>query len=94
MNDSGKRSDIERLLAEAEGVLGGAAAPVAPGAAEVDPRVSRPVKVVLLRAALSGLSAAAVIWVVFAFLPFLGATSGAVAAFISTFVAVLVLRRR
>jgi hypothetical protein len=45
-------------------------------------------------AAVSGAVAAALIWVVFAALPFLGATSGAVGAFLATFVAILVLRRR
>jgi hypothetical protein len=42
----------------------------------------------------SGVVAAVVVWVVFAVLPFLGAFSGAAGAFLATFAAVLLLRRR
>ncbi len=48
----------------------------------------------LRAAALSGAVAAAAVWFLFAVLPFLGAMSGAVGAFLATFVAVLVFRRR
>jgi len=85
------RSDdeIERLLAETERALGtggssrSAAPPPAadktPSAFEMSVRVS----------AISGLMAAAVVFAVFAILPFLGAFSGAAGAFVATFFIVL-----
>ena len=94
MKDPDKRSDIERLLAEAEAAIGGGPPPVVPRGGEADAPARRALSTAVGRAAVSGLTAAAVIWVVFAFLPFLGAPSGAVAAFVSTFITVLVLRRR
>ncbi|HZE65175.1 MAG TPA: hypothetical protein VE081_01005 [Sporichthyaceae bacterium] len=83
--------EIERLLAETERALGSSgssrspAAPPpgavsrAPSAFETSVRVS----------AVSGVIAAAVVFAVFAVLPFLRAISGAAGAFVATFVIVL-----
>ncbi|HEY2832689.1 MAG TPA: hypothetical protein VGJ14_09710 [Sporichthyaceae bacterium] len=81
--------EIERLLAETERALGNpssrSAAPPpadvarAPSVFETSVRVS----------AISGLIAAAVVFAVFAVLPFLGAFSGAAGAFVTTFFIVL-----
>jgi Flp pilus assembly protein TadB len=91
-----KRTDIDKLLAEADRMLAGDS--VTPGravqprqGAEPDPGTRVPP---LRAAALSGAVAAVAVWLLFALLPFLGATSGAVGAFLGTFVAVLVFRRR
>jgi hypothetical protein len=85
------RSDdeIERLLAETERALGHSgssrspapppAAATTPSAFETSVRVS----------AVSGLIAAAVVFAVFAVLPFLRAFSGAAGAFVATFFIVL-----
>jgi hypothetical protein len=45
-------------------------------------------------AATAGVVGGGVVWVIFAVLPFLRAGSGAIGAFLATFVAVLLLRRR
>jgi hypothetical protein len=94
--DPDKRTDIEKLLAEADATLAGAGA--TPDRA-VQPRQgaeSEPGRLVqqLRVAVLSGAVAGGAVWFLFAVLPFLRATSGAVAAFLATFVAVLVFRRR
>jgi hypothetical protein len=94
--DPDKRSDIDKLLAEADQVLAGEggtpARAVQPrqGAEPVPGRLVPQVRA----AAVSGAVAAAVVWFLFAVLPFLGATSGAVGAFLAAFMAVLVFRRR
>jgi hypothetical protein len=76
--------DIERLLAEAEGASGGrgAAKPTGaskpaspPGRLETSVRVS----------ATWGASAAALVFLVFLVVPFLGPISGAAGAFVATF---------
>jgi hypothetical protein len=91
-----KHTDIDKLLAEADQMLAGAgASPVR----SVQPRqgtaAGRGRLVQQLRAAaLSGAVAGGAVWFLFAVLPFLRATSGAVGAFLATFVAVLVFRRR
>lgn len=84
--------DIERLLAEAEGALGGrsartpargeSAAAKAPGTFEASARV----------AAVGGALAAAVVFGLFAVLPFFGAFSGAAGAFVATFFIVFLQR--
>jgi len=96
MADPDKRTDIDKLLAEADQMLAGAGATpvraVQPQqGTESDPGGRVPQ---VRAAALSGAVAAAAVWFLFALLPFLGATSGAVGAFLATFVAVLVFRRR
>jgi hypothetical protein len=94
--DPDKRTDIDRLLAEADRMLAGAEA--TPGRA-VQPQQdteSEPGRLVqqVRAAAVSGAVAATAVWFLFAVLPFLRATSGAAGAFLATFVAVLVFRRR
>ena len=94
--DPDKRTDIDKLLAEADQMLAG---PGATPARAVEPRKgteAEPGRVVeqLRAAALSGAVAAAAVWVLFAVLPFLRATSGAAGAFLAAFAAVLVFRRR
>jgi hypothetical protein len=96
MADRDKRTDVDKLLAEVDGMFaGGGTAPhrsVQPhGAAESDGGgLVGQVRV----AAVSGAVAAVVVWLVFAVLPFLGATSGAAGAFLASFAAVLLFRRR
>jgi hypothetical protein len=91
-----KRTDIDKLLAEADQMLaGGGAAPVR----AVQPREGtepEPGRLVqqVRAAAISGAVAAGAVWVLFAVLPFLRAGSGAVGAFLAAFTAVLVFRRR
>ena len=96
MADPDKRTDIDKLLAEADQMLAGAgAAPVRAvqpqHGTEADP--GRLVQQ-LRTAAIAGAVAAASVWVLFAVLPFLRATSGSAGAFLAAFVAVLVFRRR
>jgi hypothetical protein len=96
MADPDKGTEIDKLLAEADQMLAGAGAtPVR----AVQPRQgteSEPGRLVgqLRTAAVSGAVAATAVWFLFAVLPFLRATSGAAGAFLATFMAVLVFRRR
>ncbi|MDQ1629084.1 MAG: hypothetical protein QOI54_2828 [Actinomycetota bacterium] len=99
MAERDEPTDIDKLLAEVDGMLGdraparpAARAPAARAASDAD----EPAGVVrrVRAAAVSGALAAGVVWVAFALLPFLRATSGAAGAFLAAFVAVLVLRRR
>jgi len=92
--DPDKRTDIDKLLAEADQMIAGAGAtPVRAGQPRQDTEPGMLVQQ-MRSAAVSGAVAAAAVWVLFAVLPFLRATSGAVGAFLATFVAVLVFRRR
>jgi hypothetical protein len=90
-----KRTDIEKLLAEVDSVVDG---PPARGSGSSG---RRPVDSFGARmtararsAAMSGVVAAVIVWVIFAVLPFLGAFSGAAGAFLATFATVLLLPRR
>lgn len=83
--------EIERLLAEVDGTLGrgGRGTPAAsqpaakpPGKFEMSARV----------AAVSGAMAAALVFALFAVLPFFGAFSGAAGAFTATFVIIFAQR--
>lgn len=84
--------DIERLLAEAEGAIGGRgsrtparnepAPSKAAGKLEMSARVG----------AVAGVLAAAVVFGLFAVLPFFGAFSGAAGAFVATFFIVFAQR--
>ena len=96
MADPDKRTDIDRLLAETDIALSGAGGrPARPVQAQRDPDSPSGGLVSQLRVAgVSAAVTAATVWMLFAVLPFLRATSGAVGAFLATFVAVLVLRRR
>jgi hypothetical protein len=93
--DPDKRTDIEKLLAEADRTLAGEG-PTSGRAVQRQGTESEPGRFVqqLRAAALSGAVAGTAVWFLFAVLPFLRATSGAVGAFLATFVAVLVFRRR
>jgi hypothetical protein len=88
-----KRSEIEKLLAEAESTLAGGTGRPAPRADQPVERPRRGLQARLRTAAVSGAVAAAVVWVLFALLPFLRSNSGAVGAFLATFVVVLLLPR-
>jgi hypothetical protein len=97
MADPGKDSEIDRLLAEVDSALGGkpdrSVVPAAGGDS------ARPTRRVRLRqrastAAVAGAVAAGCVWLLFAFLPFFGAMSGAAGAFVGVFAYVLVMRRR
>ncbi len=85
--------DIESLLAEAERTLsGGTSRSPQPRDASPPERSGGRVRTAAVSAAVAG----GAIWVLFALLPFLRATSGAVGAFLATFLVLLVLggRRR
>lgn len=85
--------DVESLLADAERTLsGGVARP--PSRREEGPVERSGGR--MRSAAVSAAVAGGAVWVLFAVLPFLRATSGAVGAFLATFVVLLVLggRRR
>jgi hypothetical protein len=100
MADRDKGSDIDKLLAEVDGMLEGgtgskggtAARRGSSEPARVDEGGGFPARV--RAAAMTGLVAGGAVWVLFALLPFLRATSGGIGAFLATFVAVLLLRRR
>lgn len=85
--------DIEALLADVERSLSGRPGPVTPRGAGLPDEAGRGGGR-LRTAAVSASVAAATVWVVFAVLPFLRAGSGAVGAFLATFVVLLVLGRR
>lgn len=97
MTDPGKNSEIDRLLAEVDGALGGkpdrAVVPASEGG------TARPTRRERLRqrssaAAVAGAVAAGGVWLLFAFLPFLGAIDGAAGAFVGVFAYALIMRRR
>jgi hypothetical protein len=94
--DPDKRTDIEKLLAEADATLAGAGGTPGRAVQHRQATESEPGRLVqqLRAAAVSGAVAGGAVWFLFAVLPFLSATSGAVGAFLATFVAVLVFRRR
>lgn len=96
MADPGKDSEIDRLLAEVDSALGGkpdrSVVPASGGQA-------RPSRRARLRqrsstAAVAGAVAAGGVWLLFAFLPFLGAIDGAAGAFVGVFAYALLTRRR
>lgn len=96
MADRDKGTDIDKLLADVDGMLtGGGTTPsrsVAPAGAEQS--ASGGFVAQVRAATVSGVVAAVGVWCVFAVLPFLRAPSGAIGAFLGTFLAVLVFRRR
>jgi|KBSSwiStaDraftv2_1062776.scaffolds.fasta_scaffold160361_3 hypothetical protein len=95
MADRDKGSDIDKLLAEVDGMLTGgtpAKGPVAPSSSAEPSRGGFASQV--RTAAVSGAVAAFGVWCVFAVLPFLAAPSGAVGAFLGTFAGVFIFRRR
>jgi len=92
MAESPEPSETERLLAEVDSMLGDrpqrSLQPHGDAQPETGPFVGR-----VRAAAVSAAVAGGGVWVVFALLPFLRAGSGAVGAFLATFVAVLLFRR-
>ncbi len=95
MADRDKGTDIDKLLAEVDAMTGGGTAarrPASkpPASTEETSGLTRRVRT----AATAGVVGAGVVWLIFAVLPLLGAGSGAIGAFLATFVAVLLLRRR
>jgi hypothetical protein len=96
MADRDKGTDIDKLLAEVDGMMSGsgtsgsrAVAPKGESTSWADGIVAH-----VRTAAMSGAVAGVVVWLVFAVLPFLRAPSGAIGAFLAAFGAVLVFRRR
>jgi len=99
MADRDKRTDVDKLLAEVDGMLSGEGSPKRP-VAPVDSGksetsglrggLSAQVRTATVSAAVAGVG----VWFIFALLPFLQAGSGAIGAFLGTFAAVLVFRRR
>jgi hypothetical protein len=94
-DEAGKRTDIEKLLAEVDGVVDGKPARDS-GSGGRRPADSFGARTTARAraAAVSGVVAAVIVWVIFAVLPFFGAFSGAAGAFLATFATVLLLRRR
>lgn len=96
--DRGERSEIDKLLAEVDQMTGDAPvlrrraaepAPAEDSFGSLLHDLTRRFRV----AALAGTVAGGAVWMLFALLPFLRATSGGVGAAIAAFFAVLVLRR-
>ena len=94
MAERDKPTDIDKLLAEVDAMTGGGSG--GRGAAQPPARVEQGSGLTarVRTAATAGVVGAGVVWVLFALLPFLRAGSGATGAFLATFIAVLVLRRR
>jgi len=90
-----KRTEIEKLLAEVDRVVDGKPArDTGSGGGRTADSFGARMSARARGAAVAGVLAAVVVWVIFAVLPFLGAFSGAAGAFLATFAAVLLLRRR
>jgi hypothetical protein len=95
MADRDKGTDIDKLLAEVDAMTGGGTAARRP--ASKPPARTEETSGLMTRvrtAAIAGAVGAGAVWVIFAVLPFLRAGSGAIGAFLATFVAVVLLRRR
>jgi hypothetical protein len=94
MAERDKPTDVDKLLAEVDAMTGGTTArrPAAQPPARTEPAGGFTARV--RTAATAGVVGGGVVWVMFAVLPFLRAGSGAIGAFLATFVAVLLLRRR
>lgn len=86
-------SETDRLLAEVDSMLTGKREPARSVQPHGEVHRSGPLVARLRTAALYGVGAGAGVWVLFALLPFLRAGSGAVGAFLATFVAVALFRR-
>ena len=96
MADGDKGTDVDKLLAEVDGMMSGGGTP---SNREVQPKGAAQswtdgIVTHVRTAAVSGAVAAVGVWCLFAVLPFLGATSGAFGAFLAAFAAVLIFRRR
>jgi hypothetical protein len=96
MADRDKGTDIDKLLAEVDGMMSGGGTPAGRAVAPKGEAQSWSDGIVAqVRAAtVSGAVAGVGVWFLFAILPFLRAPSGAIGAFLAAFGAVLVFRRR
>jgi len=97
MTDSGKNSEIDRLLAEVDSALGGKpdrAVVPASGGQPARPTWRERLRQRASNAAVAGAMAAGAVWLLFALLPFFGAWSGAAGAFVGVFAYGLLMRRR
>jgi|SRR5262245_5676185 len=97
MADPGKDSEYDRLLAEVDSALGGKpdrAVVPASGGAPTRPTWRERLRQRSSNAAVAGGLAAGGVFLLFALLPFLGAPSGAVGAFVGVFAYALLMRRR
>jgi len=86
-------SETERLLAEVDGMLGDRPQRSLQPHGDAQPEGGGPIVRRVRAAAVAGAVTGVGVWVLFAILPFLHAASGAIGAFLATFVAVLVFRR-
>jgi hypothetical protein len=86
-------SETERLLAEVDGALSGRPAAPVPRQGTVDGPLGR-LRGRFRTAMLVGAVAGAGVWVLFAVLPFLRATSGGLGALLGATAATLLFRRR
>src|SRR5262245_19025456 len=90
-----KRTEIEKLLAEVDRVVDGKPArDTGAGGGRTEDSFGARMSARALDSAVACVLSAVVFWVIFAVLPFLGSFSGAAGAFLATFAAVLLLRRR
>jgi hypothetical protein len=96
MADRDKGTDIDKLLAEVDGMLGGGGKPASRPVVPADAAATSPGRFVAQArtAALAGVVAGGAVFCIFAVLPFLGAFSGASGAFLAAFAAVMIFRRR
>jgi hypothetical protein len=99
MADRDKGTDIDKLLAEVDGMLSGDGSPKRPVAPveRAEPDSGGLFGALAARARTATVSAVVAgvgVWLIFAVLPFLRAGSGAVGAFLGAFAAVMVFRRR
>jgi hypothetical protein len=88
--DMASKDEIDRLIAEADAALGRRPAPVARQSAPAPvERTPGKFETSVKASAVSGGVAAALVFAVFAVLPFFGAFSGAAGAFVATFFIIL-----
>ena len=94
MAERSEPSDTERLLAEVDGMLSGGARPAVPAQRAAGDGLIGSLRARVRDALVVGAVAGVGIWVLFALLPFLRATSGGVGAFLAATAATLLFRRR
>jgi hypothetical protein len=94
MADRREPSDTERLLAEVDGMLSGRPASGQVQRPETSGGPFTSLRGRVQGALVVGAVSGAGVWVLFALLPFLRATSGGVGAFLAATAATLVFRRR
>ena len=96
MADRDNGTDIDKLLAEVDGMISGGGTQPSRSVAPVADSQSWSAGIVgrVRTAAVSGAVAAVGVFCLFAVLPFLRAPSGAIGAFLAAFGAVMVFRRR